>query len=253
MRKLTAEALGTFILVFGGTGAAVFAAKFPATGIGFAGVALAFGLTVLAGVYALGPISGAHFNPAVTIGLACARRFAWRDVPSYIAVQLFGAVLGSAAVLILAHGAPGGYDVHVAGLAANGYGAHSPGGYSMPAALLAEVILTFVFLTVILGATSRSASTTQAGIAVGLTLTLVHLIGIPITNTSVNPARSTAPALFVGGWALAQLWLFWLAPLSGAAIAGWLARPLHAEEKQALRARGEIPGSPMPGPAPVAP
>jgi aquaporin Z len=250
MRKLTGEALGTFILVFGGTGTAVFAAKFPGVGVGLLGVAFAFGLTVLAGVYAIGPISGAHFNPAVSVGLACAGRFSWRELPGYVAAQLFGAVVASGLVLVLAMSQPGGYDVHVAGLAANGVGAHSPGGYSVGAGVLAEVVLTFIFLSVILGATSKSASTEQAGVAIGLTLTLIHLIGIPITNVSVNPARSTGPALFVGGWALRQLPIFWIAPIVGAMLAGGLAHYLQAGAAAAMRARGEperrtaIPGRP---------
>jgi aquaporin Z len=252
MRKWVGEALGTFILVFGGCGTAVFAAKFPEVGVGLLGVALAFGLTVLAGVYAIGPISGAHFNPAVSVGLACAGRFSWRELPGYVAAQLFGAVVAAGLVLALANGAPGGYDAHTAGLAANGFGAHSPGGYSLGAGLLSELVLTFIFLSVILGATSKSATTEQAGMAIGLTLTLVHLVGIPITNVSVNPARSTGPALFVGGWALSQLWLFWLAPIAGAAIAGGLARYLQVGAAEALRERGEptrttsMPGEPMP-------
>ena len=252
MRKLGAEILGTFILVFGGCGTAVLAATFPAVGVGLLGVALAFGLTVLAGVYAFGPISGAHFNPAVSIGLACAGRFSWREVPGYVAAQLIGSVIAAGVVYAIASGQPGGYDVHAAGLAANGFGEHSPGHFALGAGLLSEIVLTFVFLSVILGATSRSASTAQAGIAIGLTLTLIHLIGIPVTNVSVNPARSTGPALFVGGWALAQLWLFWLAPIAGAAIAGGLARWLQATAKQALEERGEptkaepMPGEPMP-------
>ena len=251
MRKLAGEALGTFILVFGGVGAAVFAAKFPGVGIGFVGVAFAFGLAVLAGVYALGPISGAHFNPAVSLGLACAGRFHWRELPGYVGAQLLGAVAGAALVYALASGAPGGYDVHAQGLAANGFGAHSPGHYSFGAGLGVELVLSFIFVSVILGATSKSAPTTLAGIAIGLTLTLVHLVGIPITNTSVNPARSTGPALFVGGWALGQLWLFWLAPLAGAAVAGLLARWLQALSAEALAERGEptrsrpLPGEPL--------
>ena len=251
MRKLAGELLGTFLLVFGGCGAAVISAKFPGVGVGLLGVAFAFGLSLLAGVYAIGPISGAHFNPAVSIGLACAGRFAWREVPSYVAAQLVGAVAAAGVVLLLASGAPGGYDAHAQGLAANGFGAHSPGLYSLGSGLLSEVVLTFLFLCVILGATSKAASTVQAGLAIGLTLTLIHLVGIPITNVSVNPARSTGPALFVGGWALAQLWLFWIAPIAGAATAGLLARWLQAGTPAAMRARGEperataIPGRPV--------
>jgi aquaporin Z len=254
MRRLAGEALGTFILVFGGCGTAVFAAKVPFVGVGLLGVAFAFGLTVLAGVYAIGPISGAHFNPAVSVGLAIAGRFSWRELPGYVGAQLLGAIVGAGLVLALALGQPGGYLVHAQGLAANGFGAHSPGGYSFGAGLLAEIILTFIFVSVILGVTSKSATTTQAGIAIGLTLTLVHLVGIPITNLSVNPARSTGPALFVGGWALRQLWLFWLAPFVGAAIAGGLARWLQAVAPEAMAERGEperttaMPGRPVPTP-----
>jgi len=249
MRRWAGEALGTFVLVFGGCGTAVFAAKFPTIGVGLLGVALAFGLTVLAGVYAFGPISGAHFNPAVSVGLACAGRFSWRELPGYVGAQLLGAVIGAGLVLLLAQGQPGGYDANLQGLAANGFGAHSPGGFGVGAALLAEATLSFIFLSVILGATSKSATTAQAGIAIGLTLTLIHLIGIPITNVSVNPARSTGPALFVGGWALRQLWLFWMAPIAGAVIAGWLARWLQAFAPEAIKERGEPEReTAMPGP-----
>jgi aquaporin Z len=245
--------LGTFILVFGGCGTAVFASTFPDVGVGLLGVAFAFGLTVLAGVYAFGPISGAHFNPAVTVGLATSGRFAWREVPAYVAAQLIGAIIAAGFLYALAVGNPEGYDIHVQGLAANGFGNHSPGRYGVGTAAFAEILLTFIFVSVILGATSRSASTAQAGIAIGLTLTLVHLVGLPITNMSVNPARSTGPALWVGGWALGQLWLFWLAPLAGAVVAGLLARWLQATAKAALEERGEptraqpLPGEPMPG------
>jgi aquaporin Z len=252
--QIGAEALGTFILVFGGCGTAVIAASGPTGGVGLLGVALAFGLALLAGVYALGPISGAHFNPAVSVGLACAGRFSWRRVPGYIVAQLSGAIAASALLLAVAVGQPNGYIPQLDGLAANGFGAHSPGGFSLSSALLGEVLLTFIFLTVILGATSKFATTAQAGLAIGLTLTLVHLIGIPLTNTSVNPARSTGPALFVGGWALQQLWLFWLAPIVGAALAGAAARWLESTGAQAMRARGEpekrteFPGQPLPTP-----
>ncbi len=230
MRKLTAEAIGTFILVFGGCGSAVFSAAFPSVGIGLAGVALAFGLTVLGCAYALGPISGCHLNPAVTIGLATARRFDWKDVPGYVAAQVVGAVVAAAVLVFLLKGRPQGYDPSVGGLAANGFGDHSPGHYGMLQGLVAEVVLTFIFLTVIIGATGKKAAPGFAGIAIGLTLTLIHLIGIPITNVSVNPARSTGPAVFVGGWALEQLWLFWVAPIVGAVIAGALATWLAPEE-----------------------
>ncbi|MGH7296670.1 MAG: aquaporin Z [Polyangiaceae bacterium] len=227
MRRQAAELLGTFILVFGGCGAAVFSAAFPSVGIGLLGVSLAFGLTVLGGVYAFGPISGGHFNPAVTLGLCAGGRFAWKDAPGYVIAQVIGAILAAAALVVLLKGQPHGYDPAVGGLAANGYGDHSPGHYGMTTGLLGEVILTFIFLSVILGATSSKAAAGFAGIPIGLTLTLVHLIGIPLTNLSVNPARSTGPALFVGGWALEQLWLFWAAPIAGALIAGFAAKWLH--------------------------
>lgn len=206
-RRLAAELVGTFVLVLGGTGAAAVAAKFPTVGVGFVGVALAFGLTVLGSAYALGPISGCHVNPAVTFGLCVSGRFKWRDLPGYVVAQLIGGVIASAVLLAILKGQPGGYSAAASGLAANGYGQHSPGGYSLAAGFLSEVVLTFIFVSVILGSTSRRAIAGFAGIPIGLTLTLVHLVGIPVTNVSVNPARSTAPALFVGGWALAQLWL----------------------------------------------
>jgi aquaporin Z len=217
-RRALAEFIGTFWLVLGGCGSAVLAAGFPHLGIGFAGVALAFGLTVLTMVYAIGPISGAHLNPAVSIGLCVARRFPASDVPPYIIVQVLGAIAGSGVLYVIASGAAG-FSLS-GGFAANGYGDHSPGGYTLVAALVCEVVMTFMFLMVILGATDKRAPAGFAGIAIGLALTLIHLISIPVTNTSVNPARSTGPALFVGGWALAQLWLFWIAPIAGAIIAG---------------------------------
>jgi aquaporin Z len=215
---LICEFLGTFWLVLGGCGAAVLAAAFPGFGIGFAGVALAFGLTVLTGAYAFGPVSGAHFNPAVTVGLWACGRFRGRNVLPYIVTQVVGAVVASGVLYLIASGRPG-FDL-AAGFAANGFGAHSPGGYSLGAALLTEAVMTFMFLIVILGVTHQRASAGFAGIAIGLALTLIHLISIPVTNTSVNPARSTGPALFVGGWALSQLWMFWIAPMVGAVAAG---------------------------------
>jgi aquaporin Z len=218
--RLAAESIGTFWLVLGGCGSAVLSAAFPNVGIGLLGVSLAFGLTVLTMAYAIGHISGCHLNPAVTVGLATARRFAWPDVFPYIIAQLVGAIAAAAVLYTIASGKEG-FSL-AAGFAANGYGAHSPGGYSMFSALVTEVVLTAMFLFVILGATDRRAPAPAAGIAIGLTLTLIHLIGIPVTNLSVNPARSTGPAVFVGGWALAQLWLFWLAPLGGAVVAGIL-------------------------------
>jgi aquaporin Z len=216
--KLTAEFLGTFWLVFGGCGSAVLAAAFPELGIGFAGVALAFGLTVLTGAYALGPISGAHFNPAVSVGLWAGGRFPASDLLPYIVAQVVGGVVAAAVLYVIASGAPG-FDV-AGGFASNGYGEHSPGGYSLTAAVVTEFVMTFMFLIVILGATHMRAPVGFAGIAIGLALTLIHLVSIPVTNTSVNPARSTGPALFVGDWALAQLWLFWVVPILGAAVAG---------------------------------
>ncbi len=233
VKKLFAESLGTFVLVFGGCGSAAIAAAFPGLGIGFVGVSLAFGLTVLAGVCALGHISGAHLNPAVSVGLATAGRFPWKDVPGYVIAQVAGAVAAAGLLLLLLQGQPGGYDAAASGLAANGYGEHSPGQYSMLAGFLAEVVLTFIFLSVILGATHAVGTRVFAGVPIGLALTLVHLVGIPVTNVSVNPARSTGPALFVGGWAILQLWMFWLAPVIGAFIAGAVARWLYAPAEEA--------------------
>ena len=228
-RRFVAELVGTFVLVFGGTGCAAISARFGLVGVGIAGVALAFGLTVLGCAYALGPISGCHLNPAVTFGLCTSGRFPWRDLPGYWVAQLLGGVVASGVLLAILQGQPQGYSAGQNGLAANGFGVHSPGGYSLGAAFLAEVVLTFIFVSVILGTTSKRAVTGFAGIPIGLTLTLVHLVGIPVTNVSVNPARSTAPALFVGGWALGQLWLFWLAPLAGATLAGLLSAWLHED------------------------
>jgi aquaporin Z len=217
-RRSLAELLGTFWLVFGGCGSAVLAAAFPSLGIGFAGVALAFGLTVLTMAYAIGHISGCHLNPAVTVGLTVAGRFSAKDLPAYVVAQVVGAIAGAGVLLTIASG-KAGFDV-TRGFASNGYGAHSPGEYSMGACLTAEIVLTFMFLAIILGATDRRAPQGFAPIAIGLGLTLIHLIGIPVTNLSVNPARSTGPAIFAGGWAIDQLWLFWLAPIVGAALAG---------------------------------
>ncbi len=228
-KRFVAEMIGTFVLVFGGCGSAVFSAGFPSVGIGLLGVSLAFGLTVVVCAYAIGGVSGCHLNPAVSVGLTVAGRFSSKDLPAYIAAQVLGGILAAAALLFLLKAGPGGYDAAAGGLAANGYGAHSPGGYSMMAGFAAEVILTFIFLFVILGATSSSSSAAMAGLAIGLCLTLVHLVGIPITNLSVNPARSTGPAIFVGGWAVAQLWMFWVAPIVGAALAGVTSKWLYAE------------------------
>jgi aquaporin Z len=222
--RLLAEFLGTFWLVLGGCGSAVLAAAFPGLGIGFAGVALAFGLTVLTMAYAVGHISGAHFNPAVTIGLWAGGRFPATDILPYVVSQVLGGVAGAGVLYLIASGAAG-FDV-AAGFASNGYGAHSPGGYGLVAALSCEVVMTLMFLVIILGATDERAPAGFAPIAIGLGLTLIHLISIPVTNTSVNPARSTGPALFVGDWALGQLWLFWVAPIVGALLAGGLYRRL---------------------------
>jgi aquaporin Z len=226
---LGAEFLGTAWLVFGGCGSAVLAAAFPGLGIGFVGVSLAFGLTVLTMAYAVGHVSGGHFNPAVTVGLWAGGRFKAGEILPYWAAQVLGAVFGAFVLSLIATGRAG-FDLAASGFAANGYGAHSPGGYSLGAGFVAEVALTFFFLVVILGATDRRAPAGFAPVAIGLALTLIHLVGIPVTNTSVNPARSTAPALFVGGWALAQLWLFWIAPIVGAGLAGAVHRWLAADD-----------------------
>ena len=229
INKLGAEFLGTFWLVFGGCGSAVLAAGFPELGIGFAGVSLAFGLTVVTMAYAVGHISGGHFNPAVTLGLWAGGRFPAGDILAYWIVQLAGAIAAGAVLYVIASGAAG-FDL-AGGFASNGYGEHSPGGYGLASALVAEVVLTFFFLIVILGATDGRAPAGFAPLAIGLALTLIHLISIPVTNTSVNPARSTGPAVFVGGWALGQLWLFWLAPLLGGAIGGFVYRWLGAIQR----------------------
>ena len=218
-KKSVGEFIGTFWLVLGGCGSAVLAAAFPELGIGVVGVSLAFGLTVLTMAFAIGPISGCHLNPAVSLGLAVAGRFQFSELPAYVSAQVLGATVAAAVLYWIASGAPGGYDL-ANGLAANGFGEHSPGGYSMKAGFVTEVVLTLMFLFVILGATDSRAPAGFGPIAIGLCLTLIHLISIPVTNTSVNPARSTGPALLVGDWAVAQLWLFWVAPLIGAAIAG---------------------------------
>jgi len=228
-RRCSAEILGTFWLVFGGCGSAVLAAGFPGFGIGFAGVALAFGLTVLTMAYAIGHISGCHLNPAVSVGLVVGKRFPASELPAYVCSQVVGAVLGAGALWIIASG-KAGFSLS-GGFASNGYDIHSPGGYSLGACFVAELVLTFFFLMIILGATDKRAPQGFAPIAIGLGLTLIHLIGIPVTNLSVNPARSTGPAIFVGGWAIEQLWLFWLAPVLGAMIAG-LAYPAIAGESK---------------------
>ena len=217
-RRLAAETLGTFWLVFGGCGSAVLAAAFPNLGIGFLGVALAFGLTVMTMAFAIGHISGCHLNPAVSVGLWTGKRFAGKDVLPYIGAQVVGALIAAGVLYVIASGKDG-FSLD-GGFASNGFGEHSPGGYSMVAALVAEIVLTFMFLMIIMGATDSRAPAGFAPIAIGLGLTLIHLVGIPVTNLSVNPARSTGPAVFVGGWALEQLWLFWVAPIVGAALAG---------------------------------
>jgi len=227
-KKLAAEFIGTFWLVLGGCGSAVLAAAFPEVGIGLAGVSLAFGLTVLTMAYAIGHISGCHLNPAVTLGLWAGGRHPLGEVLPYIVAQVLGGLAGAFVLYIIASGAPG-FDLS-GGLASNGFGEHSPGGYSMAAGFLTEVVMTLMFLVIILGATDRRAPAGFAPIAIGLGLTLIHLISIPVTNTSVNPARSTGPALIVGDWALGQLWLFWVAPILGALIAGYLYRWLGDEK-----------------------
>jgi aquaporin Z len=226
-RRVGAEFFGTFWLTFGGCGSAVLAAAFPQLGIGFAGIALAFGLTVLTMVYAVGHISGGHFNPAVTIGLWAGGRFKIGDIIPYWIAQLAGAIAAAAVLYVIASGKP---DFAIGGFASNGYGALSPGKYSLVACLVMEVLATFFFLIIILGSTSKRAPTGFAAIAIGFALTLIHLISIPVTNTSVNPARSTGPALFAGGDYVGQLWLFWLAPIVGALIAGAVSRWLQDEE-----------------------
>ncbi len=231
-RRTAAEFLGTFWLVFGGCGSSVLAAAFPQVGIGLLGVSLAFGLTVLTMAYSIGHISGCHLNPAVTVGLTAGGRFPAADVAPYVVAQVAGAIVAALLLYDIASGKQG-WTLAANGLAANGYGAHSPGGYDVQAGFLIEVVLTFMFIVIILGSTDRRAPSGFAPIAIGLGLTLIHLISIPVTNTSVNPARSTGPALIVGGWALQQLWLFWVAPILGGALGGvayrWLAEELPAQ------------------------
>ena len=233
-KRFAAEAIGTFWLTFGGCGSAVISAGFPQVGIGLLGVALAFGLTVLTMAYAIGHVSGCHLNPAVTVGLTCGGRFPAKLVLPYIVAQVLGAIVGAAVLYEIVTGSPG--FTAAGGFASNGYAEHSPGKYGLPACFLAEAVLTMMFLFVIMGATHGKAPAGFAPIAIGLALTLIHLISIPVTNTSVNPARSAGPALFVGGWALAQLWLFWVAPIIGGAAGGLLYRWLSAEP------RGEVTG-----------
>jgi aquaporin Z len=226
-KRATAEFFGTFWLVFGGCGSAVLAAAFPNVGIGLLGVSLAFGLTVLTMAYAIGHISGCHLNPAVSIGLWAGKRFPGTELASYIGAQLAGGIAAAGVLYVIASGKTG-FDLS-GGFASNGFGEHSPGGYSLAAGLIAEVVLTMMFLLVIHGATDKRAPQGFAPLAIGLCLTLIHLIGIPVTNLSVNPARSTGPALFVGGWAIEQLWLFWVAPIVGALFGGFLYRSLFEE------------------------
>lgn len=227
-RRATAELVGTFWLVLGGCGSAVLAAAFPGVGIGLHGVSVAFGLTVLTMAYAIGHISGCHLNPAVTVGLVTAKRFPASELPAYVVAQVVGAVAGAGVLYLIASGKAG--FTLTSGFAANGYGEHSPGGYTLAAALAAEIVMTCMFLMIILGATDKRAPQGFAPIAIGLGLTLIHLISIPVTNTSVNPARSTGPALFVGDWALKQLWLFWLAPCVGAVLGGLIYPLITGEE-----------------------
>ena len=230
-KRAAAEFIGTFWLVFGGCGSAVLAAAYPQLGIGFLGVALAFGLTVLTMAFAIGHISGCHLNPAVSVGLLVAKRFSSKDLPAYLAAQVLGGMAGAGVLYVIATGKPG---FELGGFAANGFAENSPGGYSLEACLVAEQGLTFMFLMIILGSTDRRAPQGFAPIAIGLGLTLIHLIGIPVTNLSVNPARSPGPAVFVGGWAIQQLWLFWLAPIAGAALAG-IVYPLIAGSDEPVR------------------
>ena len=236
VRKLAAEFIGTFWLVLGGCGSAVLAAAFPQLGIGFVGVSLAFGLTVLTMAFAIGHVSGCHLNPAVSVGLWAGGRFKASELPGYIVAQVLGAIAGAAVLYLIASG-KAGFDVH-AGFASNGYGDHSPGGFSLESGFVCEVVMTFGFLFVILGSTHGSAPRGFAPIAIGLCLTLIHLVSIPVTNTSVNPARSTGPALFAGGWALQQLWLFWVAPLIGAVIAGLVYRWVGGDEPRPVEVSG---------------
>jgi len=233
-KRTIAEFLGTFWLVFGGCGSAVLAAAFPQLGIGFYGVALAFGLTVLTMAYAIGHISGCHLNPAVSFGLVAGKRFPTAELLPYVLAQVLGGILGAGVLYVIASG-KAGFDVS-AGFAANGYAVHSPGGYSLVACLVAEVVLTFFFVMIIMGATDRRAPSGFAPMAIGLGLTLIHLIGIPVTNLSVNPARSTGPAIFVGGWALAQLWLFWVAPIIGGTLGGALYAGVFESETATIQA-----------------
>jgi aquaporin Z len=238
-KRLTAEFIGTLWLVLGGCGSAVLAAAFPALGIGFVGVSFAFGLTVLTMAYAIGHVSGCHLNPAVSLGLCAGGRFPAKDLVPYIIAQVLGAIAGAGILYISASGHPG-FDL-AGGFASNGYGEHSPGGYTLMAGLVCEFVMTFGFLFVIMGSTHGSAPKGFAPLAIGLCLTLIHLISIPVTNTSVNPARSTGPAVFVGGWALSQLWLFWIAPLAGAVVAGVVYRWVGGDDPKPIAVTGKNP------------
>ena len=233
MKKYFAELVGTFVLVFGGVGSAVLAGKH----IGFEGVAFAFGLSLLAMVYTIGPVSGCHINPAVTCGVLLARKIGGKDAICYVVAQILGAIVAAWLILMIARGVPGGYDVAAGGLGANGYGMHSPGLYSMSAAFCAEIVLTMFLVLTVLGSTDINAPVGFAGLAIGLVLTLIHLVGIPVDNTSVNPARSIGPALFVGGWAIQQLWLFIVAPLIGAAIAAGIYAVIRTPEERVISTR----------------
>jgi aquaporin Z len=239
MRRLAAEFIGTLWLVLGGCGSAVLAAAFPALGIGFVGVSLAFGLTVLTMAYAIGHVSGCHLNPAVSVGLCVGGRFPAKDLAPYIAAQVLGGIAGAAILYGIASG-HAGFDAST-GFASNGYGEHSPGGYSLVSCLITEVAMTFGFLFVIMGSTHGNAPKGFAPIAIGLCLTLIHLISIPVTNTSVNPARSTGPALFAGGWAVSQLWLFWLAPIVGGALGGAVYRWVSTDQPAPVAVTGKDP------------
>src|SRR6201990_1853560 len=236
MKKYAAEAIGTFWLTFAGCGSAVIAAGFPQVGIGLVGVSLTFGLSVVTMAYAIGHVSGCHLNPAVTVGLTAGGRFPPGQVLPYVIAQVVGAVAAAALLYVIASGAPG-FDVG-AGFASNGYGAHSPGKYDLVVCFIMEVVMTAMFLFIIMGATHGKAPAGFAPLAIGLTLTMIHLVSIPVTNTSVNPARSTGPALFAGGWALEQLWLFWVAPIAGAALAGVVYRWLSPDEPTPLEVSG---------------
>jgi aquaporin Z len=238
-KRSVAEFFGTFWLVFGGCGSAVLAAAFPSLGIGFVGVALAFGLTVLTMAFAIGHVSGCHLNPAVSVGLVVGKRFPISELPAYVVAQVLGAIAGSGVLYLIASGKPG-FSL-ADGFASNGYADHSPGGYSMMACFLIEVVLTAFFLLIILGSTDERAPKGFAPIAIGLGLTLIHLISIPVTNTSVNPARSTGPAIFVGGWALSQLWLFWLAPIAGAILGGIVSLTFFAAPQEPIRESMSVP------------